>query len=289
MKNRSVLFAAPAFILYTALMILPILGAFALSFTSWNGIQLSQMKFVGLSNFIKLFSDKRLGNAICVTLVITFATAVIVNIGGLLLAILLNKAGKLTNLFRSIFFLPYVLSTVAVSFIWMAILSYTGVLNSALNLIGLGAFAGDFIGNAANAIKSICVVEIWRTIGFYMVIYLAALQTVPQELNEACLIDGGGKWHIFRYVTLPHIVPSIAICLMMSIVTEMRQFDIVKVLTNGGPGYATETISYNIIVQAFGNNALGYSSAIAVMLFLVLAIIGVAQQFITRKVQGDSV
>ena len=110
-----------------------------------------------------------------------------------------------------------------------------------------------------------------------MVLYLASLQTVPEELYEACTVDGGSRWQKFRYITLPMIVPGITISVIMSIMTEMKQYDIVKVITNGGPGYSTETVTYNIVTQAFGNNMLGYSSAIAVFLFVVIAVISVIQ------------
>ena len=284
MKKRSKLFIAPAFIIYTVLMIIPIIGAFGLSFTDWNGIS-ADYDFVGIQNYLSMLSDDRLRNAVTVTLKITVTVVLVVNILGLFIAILLSQAGKLTNIFRSVFFLPYVLSTVAISFIWLAILSYTGVLNSLLEIVGLGDLVNDYIGNAPNAIKSICIIEIWRTLGFHMVLYLASIQTVPRDLYEACIVDGGNKWQQFRYVTLPMIVPGITISVIMSIMTEMKQYDIVKVITNGGPGYSTETITYNIVTQAFGNNMLGYSSAIAVFLFVIIAAISVLQIQLSKKLE----
>lgn len=193
MKKRSKLFIVPVFIIYTVLMIIPIIGAFGLSFTDWNGIS-ADYDFVGFQNYLSMLSDARLGNAVAVTLKITVTVVLVVNILGLFIAILLSQAGKLTNIFRSVFFLPYVLSTVAISFIWLAILSYTGVLNSLLEIVGLGDLVNDYIGNAPNAIKSICIIEIWRTLGFHMVLYLASIQTVPRDLYEACIVDGGSKW-----------------------------------------------------------------------------------------------
>lgn len=173
--------------------------------------------------------------------------------------------------------MPYVISTVAISFIWLSILSYTGVLNSILNSLGLGSLVQNYIGNTAGSIRSIAIIEIWRTLGFHMVLYLASLQTVPEELYEAAIVDGATRFQKFRYITLPMIVPGITISVIMSIMTEMKQYDMVKVITNGGPGYSTETITYNIVTQAFGNNMLGYSSAIAVFLFAVIALITVVQ------------
>ena len=118
-----------------------------------------------------------------------------------------------------------------------------------------------------------------------MIFYLSALEKVPGELYEACIVDGGTRWQQFRYVTLPMIVPGITISVIMSVMTEMKQYDIVKVITNGGPGYSTETITYNIVTQAFGNNMLGYSSAIAVFLFVIIAAISVLQIQLSKKME----
>ena len=284
MKKKSKLFFIPAFVIYTALMILPIIGAFLLSFTDWNGIS-ATYHIIGINNYINMLSDTRLHNAIGVTLKITVTVCLTVNILGLFIASLLNKAGKMINVFRSIFFLPYVISTVAISFIWLSILSYTGALNSVIGALGFDNMVADYIGNTSGAIKSICMIEIWRTLGFHMVLYLASIQTVPEELYEACTVDGGSRWQKFRYVTVPMIIPGITISIIMSIMTEMKQYDIVKVITNGGPGYSTETVTYNIVTQAFGNNMLGYSSAIAVFLFGVIATISIIQLKISSKLE----
>ncbi|MGN0413096.1 MAG: carbohydrate ABC transporter permease [Lachnospiraceae bacterium] len=284
MRKKSILFVLPAFVIYTFLMIIPIIGAFYLSLTDWNGIS-QAYHVVGMKNYIDMLSDARLRNAIMVTLKITLTVSISVNVLGLFVACLLNRAGKMINALRSIFFLPYVISTVAISFIWLSILSYTGVLNTILNALGMSSVIADYVGNAKNAIKSICVIEIWRTLGFHMVLYLASIQTVPEELYEACTMDGGTGWQKFRYVTLPMIVPGITISIIMSIMTEMKQYDVVKVITNGGPGYSTETVTYNIVTQAFGNNMLGYSSAIAVFLFAIIAIITIIQLKVSKKME----
>lgn len=280
--KKTKLFLLPAFLVYTMLLIVPIMGAFYLSFTDWNGISPSY-HIVGIKNYLDMLKDARLHNAIGVTLKITVTVCVAVNVLGIFIASLLNKAGKMINALRSIFFLPYVISTVAISFIWLSILSYTGVLNGMLEMAGLGHIVADYIGNTKNAIKSICVIEIWRTLGFHMVLYLASIQTVPEDLYEACTMDGGSGWQKFWYVTLPMIIPGITISIIMSIMTEMKQYDIVKVITNGGPGYSTETITYNIVTQAFGNNMLGYSSAIAVFLFFIIVLITLVQLKILKQ------
>ncbi len=275
MKKAKVspVFALPAFLIYTFLLVIPILIAFGLSFLKWDGI--GTMQFIGINNYKQLFSDPRLGGAVENTIIIAVVVVLCVNVLGLLLAMLLNKTGARTSFFRMIFFIPFVLSSVAISFVWKSILSYSGVLNSILEAVGLSALVGNFLGSRSAALICICVVEIWRTLGFHMVIYLASLQTVPQELYEACTVDGGNAWDKFRSITLPMIVPGATVSLLMSIINELRVYDIVKVMTDGGPGYDTETIVYNIVSNGFSRNLMGYSSAIAVVLFLVIGGISV--------------
>jgi len=287
MGRRSPLFAVPAFVIYTALLIVPIAIAFYFSFTDWNGIVTNRMNWIGARNFEAMLRDDRLWNAVKVTLTIVVSVTLAVNALGLAFALLLNKAGKLTNVLRSVFFVPFILSTVAVSFIWITILSYTGVLNTVLASIGLESLQTDYIGNTNRAIISLIVIETWKTMGFNMVILLAALQTVPEELYEACTIDGGGRWSKFRNVTLPLIVPGLTISVLMTVMSEMRQFDLVKVITDGGPGTSTETVTYNIITQAFGNNMLGYASAIALVLFIVIIGVSILQIALSRRMEVE--
>jgi ABC-type sugar transport system permease subunit len=267
-RKVSILFALPAGFLYTVLLVIPIILALVISFTRWNGFSAPQ--FIGMANYSRIFSDKRLGGAIINTLVISLVFVAAVNILGLLLAMAVNRPGPRSSLFRAAFFCPFVLSSVAVSFVWKTILSYTGVLNTVLQSIELGGMIGNYFGSRNSALICICVVEIWRGLGYYMVIYLAALQTVPAELYEACTVDGGSPWRKFISVTLPMIVPGATVSVLMSVINILRIYDTVKVLTDGGPGYDTETVVYNIVAQGFSNNLLGYSSAIAVVLFLVI-------------------
>jgi ABC-type sugar transport system permease subunit len=267
-KKVSFLFALPAWIIYTGLLAIPIILALFISFAKWNGF--STIQFIGFDNYRRVFTDRRLSNAVAHTLIISFFFVVSVNIAGLFLAMLVNRPGPQSNIFRSVFFCPFILSSVAVSFVWKSILSYNGVLNTVLAFLGLDNLIGNYFSSGGSALFCVCIVEIWRSLGYYMVIYLAALQTVPAELYEACTVDGGGPWHRFTSVTLPMIVPGATVSVLMSIINILRLSDTVKVLTDGGPGYDTETIVYNIVAQGFSNNLLGYSSAIAVVLFIVI-------------------
>ena len=284
-NNIPLFFIIPALLLYSLFVILPILVMIFSSFTNWDGFVQNEWSFIGLKNYINLFQDDRFLHSIFVTLQIMITVTIVANVGGLSLALLLNKNTKFNILLRIIFFSPYILSTVAVAYIWLSMLSYTGAVNSVLSQIGLMQFQNDFIGNGKSAIISICIIEIWRTVGFYMVIYLASLKTVPTELYEVCKIDGGNKWQTFRYITLPHIVPGITVCILMSIIIEMKLFDLVKIMTDGGPGYSTETITYYTLTQAFNTNRIGYSSAAATLLTIIIAVLALFQTKIISYLQ----
>lgn len=285
-KNKvSFLFAVPAFIIYTALLVIPIFMAFGISFFKWNGF--TEMSFVGIENYVNLFHDQRLGNSVINTAIIAGVVIVLVNVLGLIMAMLINKASKVNNFFRTIFFIPFILSSVALSFVWKSILSYNGVFNGILESIGLENMVGNWLGVKGSAIVCIIIVEIWRTLGYHMMLYLAALQAVPDDLYEACTVDGGNRWDKFKNVTLPLIVPGMSVSILMSIINELRIYDVVKIMTDGGPGYDTETIVYNIVSQGFTSNIVGYSSAIAVVLFVVIGAISVfvVQQTTKREVE----
>ncbi|MCD7744621.1 MAG: sugar ABC transporter permease [Lachnospiraceae bacterium] len=273
-KNKvSFVFALPAFAIYTALLVIPIIMALGISFFKWNGF--NEMTFVGIDNYVSLFQDARLGNAVINTVIIAGSVIIIVNVLGLVLAMLVNRSSRVNNFFRTIFFIPFVLSAVALSFVWKSILSYNGVLNGFLKTVGLSNLVGNWLGKRGSALICIIIIEIWRTLGYHMMLYLAALQAIPEELYEACTMDGGNRWDKFRNVTLPLIVPGMSVSILMSIINELRIYDVVKIMTDGGPGYATETIVYNIVAQGFSNNIVGYSSAIAVVLFLAIGTLSV--------------
>ncbi|MDD3361714.1 MAG: sugar ABC transporter permease [Hespellia sp.] len=283
-KRMSIGFAAPAFVIYTMLLVIPIMMAFYFSLNKWNGF--NAMQFIGIENYINVFRDARLGNAVINTLIISVVVIIFVNVLGLFLAMLVNTASVKSNIFRTIFFIPFVLSTVAISFVWKSILSYNGVLNGMLTTFGQEGLIGNWLGSHGSAIVCIIIVEIWRTLGYHMMLYLAALQTVPHELYEACTVDGGNRWNKFRHVTLPLIVPGMTVSFLMSIINELRMYDVVKIMTDGGPGYDTETIVYNIVSQGFSNSMVGYSSAISVVLFLAIGAISV---FIVTKMNQKEV
>jgi ABC-type sugar transport system permease subunit len=285
MKAKSILFVLPAFIIYTVLLIIPMLIVFVLSFTDWDGIS-PAFKFIGTGNFLQLLQDGRFVSSISVTGVITVIVVLAVNIFGLLFALMLVKSKGSTNLFRSIFFIPVLLSSVAISFSWNALLSYSGVINTVLGAFGIGA--QDFYSTKSSALACIIIVEIWRNMGFFMTIYIASLQTVPQELYEACTMDGGNSWHRFKNITIPMIVPGITICTIFSIMTEIKLFDTPMILTGGGPGFNTETIVLTIFKRSLQSNQMSYGASMAFVLFIAISLISLFQLKISKRFEVEN-
>mgnify|MGYP001193201171 FL=1 len=269
-SKASVAFAIPSIIVYSVLLAVPILIALLLSFTSWNGI--GEIKYIGFNNFLRIFKDKSLGIAIENTVLVTVVQLIICNVLGLFMAMLVNRTDRLTSILRTFYFIPYVLSSVAIAFVWKAIFAYNGVINTILKTVGLEKWITAFTSNRKGALICIIIVGIWNTLGYYMMIYLAALQSVPQELYEAAKVDGVNNWTKFWHITLPLITSGTMISVLMGLINGLKAYDIVKVMTDGGPGNSTETIVYSIVRYGSSNNMMGYASALAVALFLAIAV-----------------
>ena len=270
------LFIAPFFLTFCVFMLYPLSKGIVLSFTDWNGIS-ADMTFVGLKNYIEVFTkDTRFLNSLKVTGIYTICIVVLSNIFGLLLAIFIEKSGKIKNTLRTLFFIPYVLSLVVVGFTWK--LMYTKVAANLYQITGLGLFDIDFLGNADIALLSVILMSIWQGIGYYMLIYIAGLQSIDTAIIEAADIDGASEGKKFFRIKLPLLMPSLTICIFTSIADSLKVFDAVFVLTSGGPGYATETIAINIYNEAFGSaNLYGYGMAKAVVLAVIILIVSVVQ------------
>lgn len=265
----SVGFAIPSAIVYIALLVVPILIALALSFVDWNGI--GAMTFVGFENFTKIFKDRIFSTAVSNTVIITVVQTLLCNVLGLAMAVLVNRTDRLTAGFRALYFIPYVLGGVAIAFVWKVIFSYNGVLNLILGAVGLDHLIRAFTATRTGALVCIIVVGTWSSLGYYMMIYLAALQSVPQELYEAATVDGASGWKRFRHITLPLITFGTMVSVLMSLINGLKAYDLVKVMTDGGPGNLTETIVYSIVRYGFSNNKMGYASALAVVLFIAIS------------------
>ncbi len=270
----------PGLALAVAIQYLPVISGAYYSLTSWTGI--GSAHFVGLKNFTNIFSDPNARGALEHTLELAVAYVVFVNLFGLALAVGLNRTLKTRNFIRALFFAPVVLMPLATSYIWAYIFQFSGPLNQALSTLGLGSLVQTWLASPTWALWTILVVLVWQSTGLAMVIYLAGLQSIPQELDEAAAVDGASAWYRTRRVTLPLLVPAIAINVTLTMIYGLRVFDQIIALTNGGPFGASDTLATEVWKQTFVNNSYGYGAALAVMLTLLVAIIGVAQVGVFR-------
>lgn len=285
--NRFTVFAAPGLLVYLALVLVPIGITIGYSFTNKNPFN-PPTKWVGLDNLTSLASDDEFLTALGNTVLITVIVTVVTNAGGLAIAMLLDRRGWLYNALRSVFFVPVVLSAVVVSVIWQAILVDDGLLNSMLGKLGMSDPPG-WLSDPSLALYTVSWVIAWQGLGFCVVIYLAGLQGIPQELHEAAAIDGCGPMMRFRHVTWPMLAPAVTINTVMSLIGGFKAYDQVQVLTNGGPGPGTtSTLAFQVIQTAFNGNHVGYASAMAVAMLALVAAVSVIALGLLQKREVSS-
>jgi raffinose/stachyose/melibiose transport system permease protein len=220
------------------------------------------------------------------TLIIAFAVTVVQNAIGLLLALAVNSRIKSGYILRVLIFAPVVITSLAVGFLWQNLYSPTGGFNQILEAIGLGALRQNWLGNPHTALYSVIVVVFWQFVGYSMVIFLAGLQGVPEELLEAAAIDGAGPIRRFWFVVRPLLAPAITINVMLALISGLKLFDQVFVMTQGGPNGATNTISTLIYANAFSLGRFGYAAALAVVLTVFVAVASMVQYRLLARQEG---
>jgi raffinose/stachyose/melibiose transport system permease protein len=275
-------FAAPALLVYAVVVLYPSGAGVVYAFTDWTGI--GDFSFVGFENFTKLWGDEATRGSLVNTLLLTVAIVLVQNGIGLLLALGVHARIKSRSLLRVIFFAPAVVSPVMVAFLWKYVYNPkpNEGLNGLLAAIGLGSWRQDWLGDPDLALWSVAFMVVWQFAGYSMVIFLAGLESVPDNLIEAAMIDGAGRWQRFRHVTWPLLAPAVTVNVMLSTIGGLKLFDQVYAATNGGPGYASETLSTVLYKQAFVFGNYGYSTAIALVLALFVAAVSLVQVHLLR-------
>ena len=279
MKSRAYpfYFASGALVLYVLFTVLPSVMGFYYAFTDWNSYT-DEVNFVGLENFKLVFSSRSGANYLLFlrnTVVFTVATIVLKTVIALGLALLLtNGIRRLAYFHRVVMYLPAVLPMLVVSLVFKSILNpATGLLNTFLRGIGLDFMAQRWLVDINWALPSVIGVDTWRGIGYIMVILIAGLQTIPREYYEAAAIDGASSFASFRPITLPLIMPVLAVTTVLNLLYGLKVFDIVFVLTNGGPGRATDTV-YTAIFDEFSKGRYGVATTLSTLLFLIMIVLG---------------
>jgi raffinose/stachyose/melibiose transport system permease protein len=270
--------ALPAIVMVLLIHYIATAGGAFYAFTNWTGI--GDFDFVGLDNFKRIFEDPALIGSLKNTLFLAFGFLILTNVLGLLLALALNRSLKTRYLLRVLLFMPVVLSPLAVSYIWKFIFDFKGPLNSFLGWFGMEPKV--WLADPTLSLWAVLVVMTWQTTGMCMVIYLAGLATVSQDIEEAAALDGASTWRRFRNITVPSIRPSIAIASTLMLVQGLRVFDQVMALTGGGPAGATETLATQVYKQTFALSNFGFGAALALVLTLVILVFSVLQQAATK-------
>lgn len=272
---KGYLYILPNFIGFFIFMAIPIIIGFAISLTDYNGF--NQMNFIGINNYINMFHDEyfrvSLWNNILYSLVTVPGTIIV----SLLLALGVNKGIKGSDFFKTMFFLPNITSMVAVGIVWAMIFNpTTGPVNSLLRSIGI-TNPPMWLGASSTALLTIMIVAIWKQAGYYMIIFIAGLQAIPRQLYEAASIDGASSINKFFKITLPMLSPTMFMVLILNIIGSFQVFDLISIMTNGGPGSSTNVLVYRIYQEGFQNLKFGYASAMAYFLFLIVLIITLIQ------------
>ncbi len=276
-------FILPNFIGFFLFVLIPVGFSFVLSLMKWDGF--TQMQFVGLKNFITIFKERAFQQALQKTMTFTVATVVFTMAASLLLAVLLNKKLRLTSFYRSAMFFPYVASMVSVAVVWkLLFMKDMGPINEFLRFIGISNPPG-WIASTQWALPAVMIVYIWKFMGYYMIVYLAALQDVPPELREAASIDGATGIQYFWRVQLPMLTPTHFFVLMMLTINSFKSFDLVFAMTEGGPGTATTLLSNYIYNKAFVSFNYGHTSAAAFVLFLIIGAIMLVQFRVEKRLE----
>lgn len=280
-------FVVPAAAFYVFAVAWPSLQGAALSLTNWDGLS-QERSFVGLAQFERLFSDAAATGAIWHTLVIAVGITVLQNLVGLLLALGVHTRIKSRNVLRVALFAPAIITPVAVGYLWQFLLSPQGAVNGLLGAVGLEGLQRSWLGDGDLALAAIVLVIIWQFAGYSMVIFLAGLQGVPEEVLEASRVDGAGPVRRFWSIVRPELAPALTINLMLSVIGGLKLFDQVWVMTGGGPGTSTDTMSTLIYKNAFQFNDFAYGIAMALVLTLFVALLSSGQYALLRRQSGSS-
>jgi len=271
--------AVPAILLFSLFFIFPLTQGVGISLTDSNGV--TRPDFIGIQNFIDFFKDDRARTDVSNTVLFALGSAPLLNLFGFLYALVLDRTFKGKAIIRAIVYLPAVISPLIMGYVWYFILQPgRGFLFHLLQKVGLDG--GNWLADAHSALIVLILVNVWQFVGMTMIIYLAGLQAIPKELYEACEIDGAGYGGKLRYVTVPMLVQSIKINVVTNMIGSLSVFEIIIALTDGGPGYSTESLSIYILRMLYGSFT-GYSTAVAMILFVMIVIPVIVFMRIIRK------
>jgi len=280
-RRWGLLFALPAMVFFSIFLIYPTINAFYLSLFKYD--ILTKPIFIGFQNYIGLFSETGFWNSFGVTCIYVFGTAFPIMIISLIAALVLNQSVAGRGFYRTVFYLPSVMSLVAVAIIFSGVFNAYGVINYFLSFFIKWDKPIYWLAEIPYALIAIITVRVWRAFGYYMVIYLAGLQNIPQDYYDAATIDGVGWWSRFRYITWPLLAPTTVIVGLISVVNAFQAFTVPYVMTKGGPAEATRILPIMLYQVGFQYFKMGRAATVSVIIFVIIAVFAIIQFRLSRK------
>ena len=273
MEKQYLLLVIPGFVIFTIGLIVPLVLAFRYSLTSWDGMSVEK-SFVGLQNYIDLIKDEDFRSAWWFTIKFTIGNTIIQNVLALAFAVALDSGIKGQKWYRTAFFVPCLISSIIVGFVWLKM--FSNVLPEINEILGTNI---NFLlfGDGETVLSGLLIANNWQWVGYWMLIYLAGLQSIPSELHEAAKVDGAGPWSRFRNVTIPMLAPAITICVVGITTGSLKVYDLLVSSTKGGPGRASTSVIYQTYTTAINGRQYGYGSAMSVSLVVALLLVAMIQ------------
>ena len=279
MVRQYLVLVLPGMIIFTVGLIIPLFLSFRYSLTDWDGMT-AKKTFVGIQNYIKLFKDKEFLESWWFTIKFTIGNTIIQNVLALLFSVALDSGIRFQKLYRAAFFVPCLISAIVVGFVWLKM--FSNVLPAINDLLGTG-FNFLLFGKAETVLGGLLIANNWQWVGYWMLIYLAGLQSVPAELYEAAKVDGANAIHRFFNVTIPMLAPAITICVVGITTGSLKVYDLLVASTKGGPGRASTSVIYKTYTTAINGRQYGYGSAMTVTLVIALLLVALIQVKGLRK------
>jgi raffinose/stachyose/melibiose transport system permease protein len=279
--RNDIAFIGPGFIFFAGIVLISFVLGIYYSFTEWNGVD-AEAVWVGTRNYVEIFDgDKQAGISAWFTARFTVVSVVFANLLAFVLALALTRALKSANVLRTIIFLPNIIGGIILGFVWRFI--FVNSFETIGELTGIGFFALPWLGTAFTGFWGSIIVFLWQRTGYLMVIYVAALVSINEDLIEAARIDGATWYQELFRIVIPLVVPAVTVCIFLALSWTTKMFDVIFALTQGGPYGSTETFAMNIYYEAFSSNNYGLGSAKAIIFFLVVGLISTAQVLITKR------
>ena len=275
------LFTIPLLIIFTIIVVIPFIIGIYYAFFEWDGINANPKVFVGMDNFLALFTDGRFMKSTWLTVLFTVLSVLTVNIVGLAFALLVTSKLKLANLARTMFFMPYLIGGLILGYIWQFV--FLDVFTFIGEVTGLENIFFNWLVNENFALFALVFVFTWQMAGYVMIVYIAGIQGVPGELVEASKVDGASPWQRLTRITFPLLMPAFTISLFLTLSYGFKIYDVNLSLTGGGPANATELFAMNIYNEIFGYGNYGYGQAKAILFFVIISAVTLTQVYLTKK------